>query len=181
MVFYFLLIYISPYNSLRYVSLLLPIFPVLVVGLLQVLPDSFQLRSALLFSVLLVSFNIYGLAKVFQGELPGSVLVSSWRTESVLEELQADASIIVVSSRPKEKIRPVLFHAPPREIAFCVNNIPEDLFHRNGEMLAFVDGNLKKSIKSENIENLKAHGFQRSGSIRSFIAYRRNGADGFQD
>lgn len=180
-VFFILIAYISPYNTLRYVSFLLPIFLILVAGLLQVLPKSFQLRSALLFSVLFVSFNIYGLAKVFHGDWPGGVLISSWRTDQVLEELREDASVVILTDHTNEKMRPILYHAYPREIACCIEEIPENLFLREGTILAFVDTKLPGSVMSENIENLNEHGFQRSGRFGGFIVFRRVGTDGFQE
>lgn len=180
-ILFILITYISPYDSLRYVFFLLPIFPVLVVGLLQILPKSFQLRSALLFSALFVSFNIYGLAKVSHGEWPGGILIPSWRTESVLAELQEDASIIILSRRVNEKIRPVLYHASPREIAFCINEIPEDLFRRDGTVLIFVDMKLPAEVKSENIEKLTEKGFERSRRFRGFVVFRRDKTDGLQE
>ena len=175
---YFLIIFISPFNSFRYVAPLLPLFAIILAGLLQVLPDGIQLRTALFLSVLFITFNIYGLAKVSQGELPGSALISSWRTERTLADLAEDSSVIIVTSKPNEKIRPILYHAPPRAIAFCINDIPEELFCGDSEIMVFVDTRIPDIVRSRNIENLNQHGFRRSGLFKGFTVLKREAGIG---
>ena len=175
-IFFFMNIYISPYHDLRYVAPLIPLFVILLAGMLQALPAPLQSRSALLISVFFITFNIYGIAKVRQGELPGSALISSWRSERALYDLSADAGVIIVSTHPKEKIAPVLYHAAPRRIAFCANKVSEDLFLFEPEILAFVDNQVSREIRINNIENLEKHGFRRSGSFRGFLVFKRDAA-----
>ncbi len=171
--YYFLIIFISPYFNFRYVAPLLPIFAVILAGMLEVLPDNIQLRSALFLSVFFITFNIYSLAKVSQGELPGSALISSWRTERSLADLAIDSSVIIVTSSPKEKIRPILYHSPPRAMAFCLNDVPESLLRRDSEIMVFLDTKIPNAARTGNIENLKQHGFTRSGLFRGFMVWRR--------
>jgi hypothetical protein len=172
-IIFFMNIYISPYNNIRYVVPLIPLFVIILAGMLEVLPGTVQARSALLISVFFITFNIYGIAKVIQGELPGSALISTWRSQSALAEFSENAGVIIVSSQPKEKIRPVLYHAAPRDIAFCANQIPEDLFGRESEILVFLDIRLSREVRRDNSENLEKHGFQRSDSFRGFAVFKR--------
>ncbi|MCK5793460.1 MAG: hypothetical protein KAH12_02055, partial [Anaerolineales bacterium] len=180
-IFFLLIVYISPYDSLRYISFLIPLFSIAVVGLLQALPDRYQVRCALLFSSFVIFFNIYGLAKVVQDELPGSALIPAWRSESVFDELGEEASIIVVSDWSREKIRPLLYHAPPGLIAFCQNRIPEDLFLREGEIVLFVDRRLSVKLKTRNIKKLQEQGCEKFGRFESFDVFRRDAADGLPE
>lgn len=173
LIIFFMTVYISPYNNLRYVAPLIPLFVIILAGMLQPLPGTVQLRAAVLMAVFFITFNIYGIAKVIQGELPGSALISSWRSESVLSGLSGNAAVIVVSSHPKEKIRPVLYHAAPRGIAFCAKKIPENLFNIDSEVAAFVDNRMPRDERRGNIEDLEKHGFKRDGSFRGFMVFKR--------
>lgn len=171
---FFMIVYISPYDNIRYTAPMVPLFVIILAGMLQPLPGTVQLKAAMLIAVFFITFNIYGLAKVNQGELPGTALISSWRTESALDDLEEGASIIVVSSHPKEKIRPVLYHAAPRRIAFCVSNIPENILLTDSEILAFIDTRISRNLRTVNIENLQQHGFRRSGQFRGFAVLKRD-------
>lgn len=172
--FYSLVFYVSPYNSLRYVAPVIPLFILLASSSLQVFSSSYQVRLVLVSSMFLLFFDVYALAKVGQGELSASALISQWRTDHFPDEPEKDSSFIVVSDRVREKMRPILYHAPPRPIAFCIERIPEELFSREGKMMVFLDSRFSGKLRSENISRLDRQGFKMVGRYGGFNLFLRD-------
>ena len=170
---YVFMIYISPFSDLRYIAPLLPLFILVLVGAVQFSPAQFQRAGICFFALFIFFFNSYCLTKVVRGEVSGGHLIKAWRTWNVLEKTTGDSSIVVVSSRPREKIKSILFHAPPRQISFCSNRIPEKLFSKRGEILVFIDKSLLADLRQEAIEMLSAHGFERFSRYPGFSVFRR--------
>jgi len=172
--FYSLVFYVSPFNSLRYVAPVIPLFLLLASSSMQVFSSSYQVRLVLVSSMFLLFFDVYALAKVEQGELSASALISQWRTDHFPDEPEKDFSFIVVSDRVREKMRPILYHAPPRPIAFCAERIPERLFSREGKMMVFLDSRFSGKLRSENISRLDRQGFKRVGRYGGFSLFLRD-------
>jgi len=178
---FLIIMYISPYNDLRYVSPLLPLYSILLAGLMESLNRKTQLKTVLLFTVVLVSYNVYGIAKVVQGRVPGSDLISAWRTERTLSDFSSEGSLMVISGQftkkmgaLKERMGIISFHVPPRHVSFCFGSIPEELFLREGDILALVDTNLPDREAREYDRILISQGFKMAETFRDFQVFRRN-------
>lgn len=174
-VFFWLIFFISPFESLRYVSPVIPLVPLLGAGFLLVLPVSYRSRVMVLAAVIFLSFNLSAMARVYMGDLPSGALISGWRNRSLIETLGDDDPVIVVHRRIREKLNPVFYHSPPRPLAVCNDTIPEDLFRRPGQMLVLLDNRYSRGVKKEMADDLKKRGFRYAGRFGGFFGFLREG------
>ena len=172
-VFYCVLVYISPFLNPRYIAPLPFIFVLLLAGILQYVPEGWRIKCVSVFSLFVLGFNLYGLANVAGDRIPGNELIMNWVTRSSLEQSSGDVSVIVVSNRPKERILSVLYHAPPRPVAFCSRRIPEKLLEHDGEVLVLIDNLLSPKTTGKLLETVGAHEFELFGSYPGYLSYHK--------